>query len=245
MNLIKFSAPKELENFLDGVYPVPIKTNLPLWYKKLEHTVQNQTIKGCRPFLDSITAGYLLKMPQDLYLKHNVWNEKINAYDSYFKYALPDESMGKYNLNTWHKQYHKKEQLEGAPQVKKNSNLPIYKILNPYHIKTPPGYSCLFTAPFNNRDDRFEVFTGIVDTDKHDIEVNFPFVINSDKYPNLETTIERGTPYVQIIPFKREDWKMTLEFENRYSKTAHLLQNVKRKLINNYRNFYWTKKKWM
>ena len=30
--------------------PIPIKLNIPQWYKKLEHTTGNKTIKGCMPF---------------------------------------------------------------------------------------------------------------------------------------------------------------------------------------------------
>jgi|TARA_R100000084_G_scaffold108960_2_gene73257 hypothetical protein len=245
MNIIKFSAPKKIETYLQGVYPVPIKTNIPEWFKKIEHTQEKKTIKGCMPFLDSMTSGYLLKMPQDLYLKHNVWNDETNNYDSFFKYAMENGNAAELGLNNWNKEIHFKEQLEGSPQIKKNSNLPIYKILNPFHIQTPKGYSCLFTAPLNNRDDRFEIMSGIVDTDVFEMEINFPFVINSDKYPSLETTIQRGTPYVQIIPFKREEWKMDLLFEDRVSKNWTVGHNILRKLFNNYKNFYWKKKKWM
>ena len=109
-------------------------------------------------------------------------------------------------------------------------------------IKTPPGYSCLFTAPLNNRDDRFETISGIVDTDIYDNHINFPIILNGDKYPSLETTIERGTPYVQIIPFKRNDWKIVVE--ERQSPIFLERVNIFRKLWNNYKTFFWKKKKW-
>lgn len=106
---------------------------------------------------------------------------------------------------------HRKEQLEGSPYIEKNKNLPFYKVLNPWVISTPPGYSCLFLPPMNNTDDRFSIIPGIVDTDTYKNEINFPFVINGDKYPTLETMIKKGTPYVQVIPFKRDRWKMKVE----------------------------------
>ena len=34
-----------------------------------------KTIKGCMPFLDSLTAGYLLKTPQDIVLHFNIKKE--------------------------------------------------------------------------------------------------------------------------------------------------------------------------
>ena len=245
VNKITFSAPNNLEYYLKDVLPVPIKTNIPEWFKKLNHTMENNTIKGCMPFLDALTAGYLLKMPQDLFIKHNVWNEKIKKYDSFFKYSVQVDATT-LNLNSsLTPQTHQPQQLEGSPLIKKNGdNLPFYKILNPYHIKTPPGYSCLFTPPINNKDDRFEIISGIVDTDKFDVEINFPFVINNDKYPSLETVIERGTPYVQIIPFKRDDWKMNVIFEKRNTSKFWQYPFLK-KLLHNYKTFFWNKKKWM
>jgi hypothetical protein len=134
-------------------------------------------------------------------------------------------------------------QVEGSPLVEKNKNFPFYKILNPWHIKTPKGYSCLFVPPLNNSDDRFSIIPAIVDTDNHPIEINFPIVINGDKYPILETTIKKGTPYVQIIPFKRECWKIKIK-----SRKQKEIQNSRLfyglKVINIYKDKYWNKKSW-
>jgi hypothetical protein len=71
---IEFSAHEDYFALKED-YPTPIKLNIPEWYKKLEHSILNLTVKGCMPFLDTLTAGYLLKMPQDLHLRHNVDNK--------------------------------------------------------------------------------------------------------------------------------------------------------------------------
>jgi hypothetical protein len=42
----------------------------------------------------------------------------------------------------------------------------------------------------------------VVDTDKHPIVINFPFVINKD----FSGIIPAGTPIIQAIPFKRDTW---------------------------------------
>ena len=76
MNIIEFSAPKNIEYFLKDVLPIPAKLNIPDWFKKLNHEFDNKTVKGCMPFLDALTAGYILKMPQDLFLRHNVLNKE-------------------------------------------------------------------------------------------------------------------------------------------------------------------------
>ena len=245
---IEFSAHEDYFALQED-YPIPTKLNIPEWYKKLEHTMLNKTVKGCMPFLDSLTSGYLLKMPQDFNVRHNV--ENINEKGEEFKDSFQTFGLHGYeqiltakyiNLNSA-VDVHSTKQLEGSPLIEKNKNLSFYKILNPWKIKTPKGYSCLFVPPLNNSDDRFSIIPGIVDTDNYPLEINFPIVINGDKYPVLETTIKKGTPYIQIIPFKRELWKMKLK-----SRKQKEVQNSKLfyglKLINIYKDKYWNKKSW-
>jgi hypothetical protein len=230
-------------------YPTPIKLNIPEWYKKLDHTILNKTVKGCMPFLDSLITGYLLKIPQDFNVRHNVSNdnekgEKIK--DSFQTFGLHDQSPllnAKYiNLNS-SIDVHPIRQLEGSPLINKNKNLPFYKILNPWKIKTPKGYSCLFVPPLNNHDDRFSIIPAIVDTDTFPNEINFPIIINGDRYPVLEDTIKKGTPYVQIIPFKRDSWKMNIKpREQKEIQNSRLFYGLQ--LLHIYRDKYWNKKSW-
>jgi len=245
---IEFSAHEDYFALKED-YPIPTKLNIPEWYKNLEHTIFNKTIKGCMPFLDSLTAGYILKMPQDFYIGHNLDNK--NEKGEEFKDCFQEPGLRGIsqiigakgiNLNS-NLDVHSKNQLEGSPLIEKNKNLPFHKIYNPWKIKTPKGYSCLFVPPLNNSDDRFSIIPGIVDTDNHPWEINFPIVINGDKYPVLETLIKKGTPYVQIIPFKRDSWKMKFK-----SRTQKEIQNSvifnRLNLLNMYKNKYWNKKSW-
>ena len=245
---IEFSAHEDYFALKED-YPIPAKLNIPEWYKNLEHSILNKTVKGCMPFLDTLTTGYLLKMTQDFNVRHNVINENEKGEkfrDSFQTFGLHDQSHilgAKYiNLNSGI-DVHLIKQLEGSPLINKNKNLSFYKILNPWKIKTPKGYSCLFVPPLNNSDDRFSIIPGIVDTDTFPNEINFPIVINGDKYPILETTIKKGTPYVQIIPFKREGWKMN--FKSRKQKeiqNSRLFYGLK--VFNIYKDKYWNKKSW-
>jgi len=245
---IEFSAHEDYFALKED-YPIPAKLNIPEWYKNLEHTILNRTIKGCMPFLDSLTAGYILKMPQDFYIRHNIdsKNEKEEQIkDSFQTYGLHDQSQllgAKWiNLNSG-VDVHTINQLEGSPLIKKNKNLPFYKIVNPWKIKTPKGYSCLFVPPLNNSDDRFSIIPGIVDTDTFPNEINFPIIINGDKYSVLETVIKKGTPYVQIIPFKRDSWKIiTKPRKSKEIQNSRLFYGLK--LFNIYKEKYWNKKSW-
>ena len=244
-NNIKFIAQDVIIEDKD-IHPIPCKLNIPDWFKKLDHKVGKFTVKGCMPFLDSLSSGYILKVPVDFHIQHNVIkdNERHSNFETAQRF-LANEYIETVNLNYHHEnQIHPEEQVgEKCPFLQKNKDLPFYKILNPWTIKTPPGYSCLFLPPLNNTDDRFSIMPGIVDTDTFNSEVNFPIIINGDKYPILETTIKKGTPYVQVIPFKRESWKMKIEQgqpttqkRNRFMQTYHI--------INNYKNIFWNKKSW-
>jgi len=247
-NIIEFSAPKIYTDLKED-YPEPIKVNIPDWFKNLKHEMGNLTIKGCIPFLETLTTGYLLKMPQDLWIKHNVTDEEGKK-NTWHKFGLAKEEAlmfsAQLNLNT-SPDLHAIEQLGGTeggcPFIKQNKNLPFYKIYNPWFIKTPPGYSCLFTPPLNNSDDRFKIISGIVQTDTFTNEINFPIVLNGDKYPVLETLIKKGTPYVQVIPFKRDDWKMIVKEKDMNEKKSQVGLYF-RNMFRIYQNRHWKKTKW-
>ena len=141
------------------------------------------------------------------------------------------------------KEVHPVNQVEGSPLLEKNKNLPVYKILNPWIIKTPPGYSTLFLPPMNNGDDRFSIIPGIVDTDTFQFEVNFPFIINGDKYQSLQTVIKKGTPYCQVIPFKRDSWQMKIK-KLKIKDMAGSKNLYWTRMLNIYKNKFWSKKTW-
>ena len=215
-NTIEFLAHEDYVSLKED-YPTPIKLNIPEWFKKLNHSHAKKTVKGCMPFLDTLTTGYLLKVPQDYAFVHNFTNKE-----------------GQKDIE-WHP-----GGVDGASFAKQ---LPFLKILNPWTIKTPPGYSCLFLPPLNNTDDRFSIIPGIVDTDTFEQEINFPIVINGDKYPVLDTTIKKGTPYVQVIPFKRETWKMKIKpVSTNFLQKSKLFYNLK--IMHIYKSKFWRKKKW-
>ena len=239
-NKIKFIASKEYLNYTE-ILPEPCRLNIPLWYKELKHSVTNKTVKGCMPFLDTLTTGYTIKMPIDYYISHNFKKEGERYTEGYTRL----DNYKNINLNTKNNlESHPISQLgKKCPFVNKNKSLPFHKILNPWIIKTPPGYSCLFLPPMNNSDDRFSIIPGIVDTDTFPQETNFPIIINGDKYPVLETVIELGTPIVQVIPFKREKWKMIIESKSSLDRNKIdflTLLNI----WNVYKNKWWSKKSW-
>ena len=74
------------------------------------------------------------------------------------------------------------------------------KFINPWRIYTPPGYSVMFMTPTYQFEKRFTVLPGIVETDSYH-HINFPSIWHTTKDAN----IERGTPFIQVIPYKTDD----------------------------------------
>ena len=88
--------------------------------------------------------------------------------------------------------------------------------MNPWRVETPPNYSTLYLPPANRFDLPVMPLVGLVDTDRYKNVVNFPFVIPS-LLPNSEVLLEKGTPIVQIIPIKRDNWKEKTTLYNQKS----------------------------
>ena len=242
---IKFICTKEFFD-MDIEKPIPALNNVPSWYKNIKTSIHSITVKSCMPFLDSLTAGYIIKLPVDLKIKHNMLNPETGKRDGdqYSSAHKGGRLFEAYHINVNTKaESHPTHQVEGSPLLEKNKNLPIHKFMNPWLIKTPPGYSCLFVPPMNNTDDRFSIIPGIVDTDKFEHNINFPFIINGDKYEELDTLIEKGTAIAQVIPFKRDDWKMSVEYD-----TKEMFHKRTMKFFTRVWKFYktenWVKKIW-
>jgi hypothetical protein len=123
-------------------------------------------------------------------------------------------------------EFHPHQQLGEYPNSEKKPVLADYpKWMNAWSIKTPPGYSCLFTQPFH-RNSVFTILDGVVDTDTYTAPVHFPFTFNDWGFEGL---IPAGTPIAQVIPFKRESWEMEIgkEIENEESKKVTVKLHTK------------------
>jgi len=82
------------------------------------------------------------------------------------------------------------------------------------------------------------VVPGVLDSDTDGIEVLLPMWIKKD----FTGVVERGTPMAQILPFKRDDWKMTFDHleDGEFSTREDLVFNLN--IVNNYAKRQWKKK---
>lgn len=149
------------------------------------------TIKKCMPVFDTLTAGYILKIPEDITVYQSVeGGSNDKEYKTHFAWTAGG-AVDSHPIDQVQEYPHSKVHINGLP-----------KFINPWIIKTPPGYSCLFITPMH-RGLPFTILPGIVDTDAIDHAVNFPFQMNEKGF---EGVLKAGTPMAQVIPFKRDEF---------------------------------------
>jgi hypothetical protein len=229
-----------------SIHPEPAIFHIPQWYKDVPnpdiHT--ERTIKACKPFLDSLTAGYILKNPIDQKINFNVKgpNDKLNVWIEYGTILGLYRNEKQYlNVNMGTPgEVHGIDQVGGekCPFVKENKNFPIFKILNPWTILVPKGYSVFYMQPINRAERRFEIFSGIVDG-PCSLPTNFPCVIKKEG----TWVLEKGAPIASVFPFKKESWKMKIE-EWDEKKLSSFLYQMSTFLMKWYEKVIWNKQKW-
>lgn len=191
----------EFINIDQQVFLKPQRIDLPAWYKDLpiftklrEHDqIEDFTVKRCIPVLDALTTGYHLVTTVDYHFKYNPETGESEISGDLDVLSNKPITM------------HPVTQL-GNTELSPEYIRYAYKWGNSWLIKTPPGYSCMFVHPLDGIHLPFKTLDGVVDTDKYIMPVLFPFLMKN----NFEGTIPAGTPVVQIIPFKRDDWKMVV-----------------------------------
>lgn len=220
LNLLKSKSKARIEFICDprdlGVIaePVPAKSVMPEWFKRLpavdkSHVHANNnglTVKRCMPFLDALTTGWIIPVAATVRLEIKDGGRTVDAGWEIDKVMVSNHGM---------------HQVAGNPLEPR----PPCKLHNYWTIKTPPGWSCLFVPPLNRPDSVIEVVSGIVDTDTYHSLVNFPFFAIA---PDGVYTLERGTPLVQIIPFKREATHIPCEVRAEKSEEADAREKILR-----------------
>ena len=237
---IKF---RPLDEKLEGIIdpPKPASQFLPEWYKNMPQFLPftgdsthglspynnqstNTTLKHCPPFLDSLTTGYIYSLPADIEVRIGI--------DGYLSFKWRTD--GDFVIA------HTEEQHPGLPSVV-DGDSSVMKWGFDFRITTPPGYSTMFTHPFNRHDLPFRTFTGVVETDSYPQAVQFPFQFLSSQITEENLIIKRGTPLVQIIPFKRESWTSEVEKPD-YKKAFKDSFMFNSTIVKSYKNNFWKKK---
>lgn len=217
--------------------PEPAVKHVPEWYKSLaKHDTWNDDIhlnpvnhigsdgaqvatKMCMPFFDAITAGYMYLLEDDL---HVTLDED----------GRPTLSWGGDVML-----------LDKRP----TNDIVVPDNCHPLHLgfrmnwfyQTPPGYSVLITHPMNRHDLPFYTMSGIVESDIWGLPVFIAFFLKR----GFEGVIPKGTPIMQIIPFKRDDWEMEVDSSiNTVNEKMYEAENRRSMLYGYYKKTTWRKK---
>lgn len=221
-----------VEQFLEK--PKPAKNYIPEWYKdsnafiggKLNfYNGYNPDLKLCMPFLDTLTSGYVIELYQDI---HVTTDKSGNQYLNVAEQGPlgPPANKQKLDMNR-----------ELPRPFHYADNMWTWNV--PWSMSTPKGYSTMFLHPINRYDLPFISTSGIVDTDMFALNGNLPFFIRED----FEGIIPKGTPIIQVIPFKRDSWTSKSEEYNDIvtSKLKFLMRSA---MSGVYKKMFWQRKEY-
>ena len=185
--------------------PGPILKTIPDWYKKADRFAQNPmtgepwempngggkvpTWKACPAIYDIMGSGYTYKTPCDIEFTEKNGTIFAKVLDEQNKDILQDRMPMPQFVPP--KGYHEKHFAWWAD----------------WAVELPEGYSALYTQPFNRFELPFLTTSGIIDNDKVHLPGTMPFFV----VKGFTGVIPAGTPYAQILPFKRENWESEVE----------------------------------
>lgn len=204
---IEFIAANEImADILEKPYPAKLRT--PEWFAKTSRYIHdvpdvdqygdpNSTIKKCLPVIDALGAGYHIPLYCDL------WMENAGELNLSFKWSWEYGSVVTVQKTEQHSSY----------PVPFGYYPTAFKFLNPWIVKTPPGWSTLFIHPQHHEELPFRCLSGLVDTDKFPAFVHFPFFLKK----GFNGLIPKQTPMIQAIPIKRENFKASYSWDKGFT----------------------------
>jgi len=220
----------------DGVLekPKPATEYIPDWYKSakayldisgkkapsLDHQ-PSASIKNCMPVWDMMTAGYIMATPYDIYVRQTPDGPFFQWGDND---AIAFQSMAQFQNHPY----------------SRDINYAV-RIVIPWSIKTPKGWSIMVIEPQHHEPSPLTALSGIVDTDEFSIPFNMFLKLRDSKFEGM---IPAGTPFLQIIPFKREAWTSDLGGQNERNKYMADWAKFATVFFNRYKKFWWQKKEY-
>ncbi len=238
MKIIKFFAEKE---YLSLGQPSPTKQHIPDWYRKAETTYNyggqdSPGLKTCMPFLDTLTSGYVLETPVNIYVNEEKNEEKLSKLFNNAESNLRIRWDGPESLENF---IMERPEESGSTMPRPSGHYPNHLVFSEFwSIKTPRGWSLLMTHPLNRHDLPFTTASGIIDSDKWFAPGNVPFFIKK----GFSGVIPKGTPFAQLIPIKRSEWKMAID--KGLADTNYKQASVARNPDTSYKKSMWQRKRY-
>jgi hypothetical protein len=231
--------------------PVPTSKSIPQWYKNADRFAKMPTgehyqatkemcpfpkkgttddygkiptWKACPALLDVLTTGYTLITPCDIeFFLDSAGQIDFKIEDPMYKeFVNKRPPMPQFYHPKGYYEYHFAWWPEWA-------------------VKVPAGYSVLYVSPFNRYDIPIMTVSGIIDND----EVNLPGLMPFFVQEGWAGVLPAGTPYAQLLPFLREDWKSEINIPKEVEMIQNNMENSKKYRIADggvYQKEVWTRR---
>jgi len=220
--------------------PIPAYLGIPDWFKNIPpernsgslNPRLNSTVKKCIPFVDALTSGYLLRVPQDIYIGRDSENNIISEWSvARLESRPPHQPILVFDADKPDTRYKGIAVPDGFHEQVWRMNL--YP-----RIETPDGYSILVTHPLNRYDLPFLSLSGVIDSDK----LHGPMAVSMFLKKDFIGIIPKDTPVAQIIPFKRENWEHEIlpPYSDKKDREHHF--KIFSKMVRSYQYNFWEKK---
>lgn len=181
--------------------PVPMVKTIPDWYRDADRHARDPatgaylempdiggrvpTWKACPAVFDIMGAGYTYLTPCDIEFSEDAAGDiRCRALDPRYEHFLIE-----------------REPMPGFVHPK-GYHLKHYAWWPDWALELPEGYCALYSQPFNRFELPFLTTSGIIDNDKISVPGSMPFFV----LRGVSGVLPAGTPYAQIIPFRREHW---------------------------------------
>lgn len=206
---IEFLSNIEYLKDIEEIRPAPSSKFLPEWWKKIPYDTAieknrykalSMTARRCPSFVDYFSSGYILPMWADTTLYFNSqtkeWKWQCgNLINSKFRIQFFDPS---------------RFQDYGHTNFYEKKSVAVWQFINPWTIVASPGYFVLQLPLLFHESSDFAAFPGMYD----------PYAINTDKLEiaifeaDKEIFIKRGTPLVQYVLIKKENFDLIIRDKN-------------------------------
>jgi hypothetical protein len=226
---IKFTTKPELYGVIPE--PTPATKELPTWYKEtpviegggVQKTKPEDkvTIRGCMPFHEAITSGWIMKTPVDIYITNQ---------NGFLEISTNNDTIG----------VSSRDVVKGLQTEESD----FFLTINTYwSIETSPGYSIINLPLLNKFDPRFRTMSGIIESDKFQDQHKVELLWRDESFAGC---IPAGTPISQVITVERgsvnadgvvrERTQSEQESMDKYNRSRHYFRHF-------YRNNVWSSPK--
>lgn len=224
--------------------PTPSIFETPTWWKDASKytedaknyfpTRHNSTARSCPAINDAFNFGYTLFFPIDVYIdstnKNQIeWEIPIEVKKMEVFQDIPDTFIS-FMAGEKSDVYKRGDEFHRV----------VGKINPLWAIKTQSGYSVWITHPIGRTDLPFKMIDAVMDTDKFPAVFPYSFFIKN----NFKGVIKAGTPLMQVIPFKRENFVSEIieKDDKEINKSLTALDSI---FTNAYKKIFWVRKKFL